>query len=477
MSYLTSRFEPIRCDFIGRHPRCPLVETAAQAFSGQALVKRGLSRGGAIRYTPRATAPPPPLRGAAPTPLPRCISKKIFQNFSLIIALLLALQAHSQAEKPKTVAQYYELGEIALQSKNYRTALAHYNECLRLQPLYWDAYYARAIARERLGDMQGALTDYNIFLEANPTNTEALFTRAVLRYQNSQWAAAREDFLKLLKNPAGETNTIFFQLDKGGQTNRIFTVQGNMLPTFLNYLGMVDIKLKKYKSSVHYLDSAIALLPTCADCYVNRGTAKQLSRDSVGALNDFNNALKIEPENSIAMHNVAVLSGFDGNLIETEKLLTNAIEKNPTLPYSYAERGHVRTKIQNWKGALADFNEAIRIDPNEADDWLSRGLVKEKLKDLSGALNDITQAIRLKSDFEKAWLCRGNVLVKLNRLTEAIEDYSLAIHHFPEYSSAYYNRALAYHKLGRLKEACSNLQTSQALGLKINIKVFSAVCK
>lgn len=452
--------------FIRRHPRCQLAQAAAQATSGRAI-RCNL-------FCPRANASLKKDFRSYPLPIQ---TSHLISSLALAMALCVSFHANSQSLKPKTAAQYYELGETALQNKNYRTALVHYNECLRLEPLYWAAYYSRAIARERLGDTQGALTDHNIFLEANPNNTEALFTRAVLRYQNGQWAVAREDFLKLLKTPSGETNTIFFQLDKSGLASKIFTAQGNMKPTFFNYLGMVDIKLSNYKSSIRYLDSAIHITPSCADCFVNRGIAKQLSRDSVGALNDFNHAVKIEPENSLALHNVAVLSGFDGNLKETERLLTEAIEKNPTLPYSYAERGHVKTKAQNWKGALADFNEAIRIDPNDADDWLSRGLVKEKLKDLTGALNDITEAIKLKSDFEKAWLCRGNILAKSNRLAEAIEDYTLAIHHYPEYGAAYYNRALAYHKLGKLKEACTDLQKSQALGLKVSTKVFTEICK
>jgi tetratricopeptide (TPR) repeat protein len=405
---------------------------------------------------------------------------KIFRS---IIALLLIAFGHftslSQlpSEKPKRSPQLFELAEKALQAKAYQTALAHYNECLRLDPYFWDAYYGRAMSKEKLNDQKGALTDYNIFLESKPDNMEALFMRAVLRYNYGQWAVAREDFLKLIKAPAGETNTVFYQTDQTGSTNKIFTAQGNMVATYLNYLGLIDWKMMNYKRALFYLDSAIKVNPQGVDYWINRGIVKQSSRDTLGAMNDFKQALKVDPENSLATHDLAVLSGFTGDAKESERMLTEAIEKNPKLPYSYTERGYVRMKTNNWKGALADFDQATLLDASEPDNWLNRGIAKEKLKDLNGAFNDYTQAVKIKSDYERAWLNRGNLLTKMNRLKEAIEDYSLAIHYYPEYGLAFYNRALAKHKSGNLKEACQDLLEAQKLEVRIDKKVMGAICK
>jgi tetratricopeptide (TPR) repeat protein len=399
-------------------------------------------------------------------------------TFTLLLFILFSF-ANGQAtsEKPKQADQLFQLGEKALQSKAYKTALAHYNECLRLDPYFWDAYFGRAMAKEKLGDPKSALTDYNIFVESKPDNMEALFTRAVLRYNYGQWAVAREDFLKLLKTPAGETNTVFYQTDESGNANKIFTAQGSIAATYLNYLGLIDWKMMNYKRSLTYLDSAIKINSQAADYWINRGIVKQSSRDTLGAMSDFKAALKLDPENSLATHNIAVLSGFQGDGKEMERMLTDAIEKNPKLPYSYAERGYVRMKINNWKGAIADFTEAAQLDPNEADNWLNRGIAKEKIKDLNGAFADYSQAIKIKSDYERAWLNRGNLLTKMNRLKEAVEDYSLAITYYPEYGLAFYNRALVKHKLGNLKEACQDLLLAQKLEVRIENKVMDGICK
>jgi tetratricopeptide (TPR) repeat protein len=136
----------------------------------------------------------------------------IHKNILALLLVGMTLNLFAQTEtRPRNSSHYYEKGEEALRSKSYKTALAHFNECLRLSPYFMDAYYSRAMAREGLGDKQGALTDYNIYLESKPEDKEALFSRAVSRYDYGQWAVAKEDFLKLLSLPeGGETNTVYF---------------------------------------------------------------------------------------------------------------------------------------------------------------------------------------------------------------------------------------------------------------------------
>lgn len=396
-----------------------------------------------------------------------------------VLTVCLGLISLIGSAQSRSAATYFEKGEEALKNKSYKTALAHFNECLRLNPYYYDAYYSRALARESLGDKQGALNDYNIYLESKPEDKEALFSRAVGRYDYGQWAMAKEDFLKLLSMPqGGETNTVYFQTDQSadGET-RAFTAHHDLTATALNYLGLIETKLKNYGQAELYFDSVIHLHPKDPDYYLNRGIAKLHAGDSAKAILDFEKALVLNPESSLARHNLAVLNKSKSNKDETERLLTEAIEKNPKQPHSYAERGLVRKEAGNLKGALADYNEAIRLDPGDPDYWLNRGIIKEQNKDINGALADYQQVITLKPDYEKGWLNHGNALVKINRLQEAIEDYTVAITYFPEYGLAYYNRGLTYHRLGKKKEACLDLEQAKKFGINIEPKVTRTICK
>src|SRR5258705_4843066 len=234
-------------------------------------------------------------------------------RLALVVVILFACgEIHGQK---RDAAYYFQKGEDAMDAQSYKTALAHFNECLRIDPYYMEAYYSRAQVREGMGDSKGALTDFSIYLESKPQNTDALFSRAMLRYQYKQWAVAREDFLKLLSAPPGETKSIFFAPDKEGGT-AIATMQSNMTASLLNYLGMVDTRLKNYKSAIHFLDSAIKLEPKNSELFVNRGWAHQEMFDTLLATADYQKALTLNPEGSLARHNLATFSAKQGNLKE-----------------------------------------------------------------------------------------------------------------------------------------------------------------
>jgi tetratricopeptide (TPR) repeat protein len=382
------------------------------------------------------------------------------------------------AQEKRTAGYYFEKGEAAATAHLYKTALAHYTECLRLEPYFMQAYFSRAQVREALGDKQGALTDYNIFLESNPDNKEALFSRAIGRFEFGQWAVAREDFLKLLKLPAGtETNTLFYQVQKGDEgASRAFSTGNNLRPVFYDYLGQIELKLKNYTQAILCFDSAIRLAPDHYNFYLSRGLAHQQTGDTTQARTDFEKVLQLDAANSLALHNLALLKG-NRPTAEAERMLSEAIAANPKLPYSYAERGLLRLNTGNYAGALSDYNVAIQLEPDNYDYYLNRGLIKERAKDFVGALADYRQVITLKPDYEKGWLSHGNVMVKLNRFAEAIEDYTTAATYYPEYGLAFYNRAQAWHRLGKRSEACNDLYKAKSFGITVPIKVETTICK
>jgi tetratricopeptide (TPR) repeat protein len=382
------------------------------------------------------------------------------------------------AQEKRTAQYYFDKAEAAYSARSYKTALAHLNECLRLDAYFMQAYFTRAQVREALGDKQGALIDYNIYLESNPDNKEALFSRAVSRFEYGQWAVAKEDFLKLLKLPTGgETNTVFFQTQKGDDgASRVFSTENNLRSLFFDYLGQIELKLKNYvKAKVHF-DSAIQLAPQQVNFYLGRGLALQQLGDSAQARLNFKKVLQLDDDNSLARHNLALLGGNQTST-ETEMLLTEAIAANPKLPYSYAERGLLRLNSGNTKGALSDYNEAIKLEPDNYEYFLNRGLIKERMKDYTGALADYQKVITQKPEYEKGWLSHGNIMVKLTKFKEAIEDYSAAITYYPDYGLAFYNRAQAWHRLGKLVEACNDLKKAKALGIMVSGKVEGAICK
>lgn len=395
----------------------------------------------------------------------------------LVVFLMICIfDAYSQDKRVNSYA-LYQKAEAAHNSGNYQLALEYLNRCLKESPGYADAYFTRGATREQLRDLAGANTDYNIYLELKPDQPEALFSRAVVRYRLGLYDQAKADFLKVLKLPPGETQTVFFnQSASAAGKNQIVTIQGNLQPQLLNYLGLVDTKLGKPKEAVMWLDSAISLDPSQADFFVNRGIAKEALNDAT-AEQDYTKALSLQPEHTVALHNIAVLKRKRGEPSNLENELERAIESDSSMLYPYLERAYQRMEGGYFKGALEDYDRALNIQDKDPEIWLNRGHVYEKLNELKSAFSDYTKAISLNEKYDKAWLNRGNVLSKQGRLEEAVEDYTVAITYNPSYAAAYYNRAIARQRLKQYTEACSDLKKAESLGLAVPEKMSKELCR
>ena len=76
---------------------------------------------------------------------------------------------------------------------------------------------------------------------------------------------------------------------------------------------------------------------------------------------------------------------------------TKAIEINPNYADTYGNRGNAKERLQDYRGAIADYNKAIELIPNYANAYNTRGLAKAALKDLDGACLDWSKAGELGS--------------------------------------------------------------------------------
>lgn len=91
------------------------------------------------------------------------------------------------------------------------------------------------------------------------------------------------------------------------------------------------------------------------------------------------------------------------------------------------ERAMERAKADDIDRALADFSEAIKIDPRFAEAHLQRGQARFKNGDVEGAIADFTRAIEIDSRHAAAYKARGMAMHYKNDEDAAIADLSKAI--------------------------------------------------
>ncbi len=61
----------------------------------------------------------------------------------------------------------------------------------------------------------------------------------------------------------------------------------------------------------------------------------------------------------------------------------------------YYNKGFSKFSLKDYTGAIADFNTAIQLNPDEASNYVHRGIAKYNLQDLNGACADWRKAFEL----------------------------------------------------------------------------------
>jgi len=133
----------------------------------------------------------------------------------------------------------------------------------------------------------------------------------------------------------------------------------------------------------------------------------------------------------------------------------------------YYKRGNDYGNKGELDKAIADFTQALTIDPNYAVAYSSRGLAYHYKGELDRAIADFTRAIALNPNLTEAYYYRGLAYATKGELDRAIEDSTKAIALYPNLTEAYYYRGFAYYTKGELDRAITDFTRAIALNPKL----------
>ena len=222
------------------------------------------------------------------------------------------------------------------------------------------------------------------------------------------------------------------------------------------YIGLTFQEKGKYEEAIEHYNEATRINPQDATAYNNRGVAKgELGRPEE-AIADCNEAIRINPQYALPYNNRGTAKLALGWHHDAIADCDRAIHINPQYADAYYNRGTAKVALGRQEEAITDHNEAIRINPQHAAAYTNRGTAKDALGRHHEAIVDYDQAIRLNPQYAVVYYNRGNAKVALGRHEEAIADYDQAIRLNPQFAETYYNRGAAKSALRRYEEAIAD---------------------
>lgn len=289
-----------------------------------------------------------------------------------------------------------------------------------------------------------AIDGFTKEIALKPTDPRLYAQRGALFYENEGYDEAIYDLKKALTYDS--TNVTYLHLlsdvylDYYQSYNAVSTLQKaadmypERIPTLLK-LCEFQLILKQHDKSINTINNILKLEPLNADAFFMLGlnfkelgnvdraigsfqTAVENNPDLVDAWINlgqlhaqkgsqlasifFENALKIEPENTNALHAKAVYLHDSDQLraaLSTYRQL-NIID--PTYEEAFFNSGIIYLEMDSLKQAYNHFNLAVQTVPTFALGFYYRGIASQQQGHLEEAKKDYEQALQLEPELEKA---------------------------------------------------------------------------
>lgn len=219
-----------------------------------------------------------------------------------------------------------------------------------------------------------------------------------------------------------------------------------------NKLGIKKAEEGDFEGALENFDRAIKLNPDYADAYNNRASVRHELGDDPGAQKDYTEAILLNPDRAVFHNNLGIISYSSDDYRGAQAAHTRSIQLNGGAQ-AYNNRGFARLRLAEVQAALKDFTQAIELNPNDALAWNNRGDVYLESGNLERALEDYAQAARLNPNNPKTFYNLGVIHSRLGNKEKALEDFTKAIELEREFAEAYQNRGIVHYELGDSQKA------------------------
>lgn len=224
----------------------------------------------------------------------------------------------------------HECGQI-------EAAVASYDEAIRFNPMYAEAYYNKGLLAQSQKQHQLALSLFEKSIELNPNNLQAYNNMGTVLDALCDFESAIQSYGKAIALDPGYVEA--------------YANMGNALAS-----------LRKSEAAIKYYDKAIELKKGLSEVYNSRANVlAELDRHSE-ALLDYDRSIQIKPEYADAHSNKGIALYEMRRHEEAIASYQDALKLKPDFEYLFGLRLHTKMIIANWDNYHNELDElSMRI--------------------------------------------------------------------------------------------------------------------
>ncbi len=356
---------------------------------------------------------------------------------TIFLAILLALPLVSRSQI--NTEQVLRVGQNAMYFEDYVLSIQYFNQVIQAKPYLATPYLMRSIAKLNLDDYTGAEADASKAIELNEFLTDAWEVRGVARQNLGRNSQAVDDYTAALK-----------------------LLPRNRQIMFNRSLALHD--LKKYDEADSAFAELLKYYPNFENGYIGRAKLRLEKADTIGAQADIEKALSINP-NALNAYLIRASIAIDkhNNYEQALADMNQAIKLEPRLVGLYINRAFLRYSTDDYFGAMADYDYALDLEPLNKTALFNRSLLLMEVSDNDRALKDLDMILQLDPEDYRARYNRAIVRGFKREYAEAIADIQMVINRFPDFSGAYYMLSEFEREQGHLQKAKGNYDKAWAL--------------
>ena len=322
--------------------------------------------------------------------------------------------------------------------------------------------YQKGIAHQAGDDFEGALAAYNKAINLNPDIPNAYTARSNTKFKlimpNANGNYKQIDSL--------DCRTVLMDRVKGYRLLSANYSLSTLRSFRKRMLGQLILKVFRWLDNPKVLYVRANAKMRSGESKVAHGDIAAARKHYHAAIADFTHLIEWEPKFDSVYNARGWTKYLLGQIVtepehsgEAEWYYQNAVVDSDAAiqlasadedsSAAYHTRGAARAALGDYDKALADFDAAIRLNPETAINYLDRGLAKEALGEKDAAKADFEEATRKSGDLAENYYKDGRGKNDGHAYEAAMDSFDKAIRLNPEYASVYSNRAISQNTLGR----------------------------